>query len=353
MKNPLSLSEDELKETPEDSLVATTETDTDDVEDVTTDTTDGEPTEEGSSSVSEEVNTDTSEPINTANSDPELTNDENVSTVVDNKSETATDVDYKGFYDKVLAPFKASGNTVALKTPEEAIHLMQQGVDYTKKMQSIAPYRKTLMMLEKNGLLDEDTLSFLVDLKNKNPEAIKKYFKDTQIDPLDIDTTDEPNYVAGSNKISDQEANFRMAIKDIQNMPGGNETLQYVSKTWDDESQNMLLNNPQQLQYIYEQMQNGVYSQITQEMARQQSLGQINPTQPFLTTYIQVGNMMLQQRQNRQPVATKVGTRNSLSNGDKVRQAGLTRNSPNTAKTAINPLAMSEEEFLKFMQNKY
>ena len=36
MKNPLSLSEDELRETPEDSLVATTETDTDDVKDFTT-----------------------------------------------------------------------------------------------------------------------------------------------------------------------------------------------------------------------------------------------------------------------------------------------------------------------------
>lgn len=46
---------------------------------------------------------------------------------------------------------------------DEAIQLMQMGANYTRKMQELQPHRKTLLMLENNGLLDEGKLSFLID----------------------------------------------------------------------------------------------------------------------------------------------------------------------------------------------
>src|SRR5574344_1636015 len=52
-------------------------------------------------------------------------------------AETAP-TDYKAFHDQVMAPFQANGKTIQLRSVDEAIQLMQQGANYTRKMQAIA-----------------------------------------------------------------------------------------------------------------------------------------------------------------------------------------------------------------------
>ncbi len=268
-------------------------------------------------------------------------------------------VNYEDFYKQVMAPFKGNGKTITLKNAEEAIHLMQQGVNYTQKMQQIGPYRKALLMLEKNGLLDENQLSFLIDVKNKNPEAIKKFLKDNQIDPLDIDITQEPNYQAGKNLVSDQEVNFNSTLQDVMSTPEGMETVKTVNDTWDVESKNYLVQNPEDLRNIHIQMQNGVYKLITDEISRLRTLGQIPSSMPFVEAYRLVGNNILAQKQQQQQVqTTRPANRvqSSLSNGNKIRQAGISSNSPKQPRKAgnmINPLAMSDEDFEKQFGNRY
>ena len=171
-------------------------------------------------------------------SQADLTN-ENNSTTVDTQGDEA--LDYKELYTKMMTPIKANGKEISLKSPDEAIQLMQMGANYTKKMQAIAPYRKTLMMLEKNGLMNDSAISYLIDLNNKNPEAIRKLLKDSDIDPLDIDTSAESHYVAGTNSISDQEVNFRTAIDDLKAEPNGLATLQVINNSWDDSSKDSLM----------------------------------------------------------------------------------------------------------------
>ena len=41
-------------------------------------------------------------------------------------------------------------------------------------------------MLENAGITDENQLAYLIDLSNKNPQAIQKLVKDSGIDPLDM-----------------------------------------------------------------------------------------------------------------------------------------------------------------------
>ena len=259
-----------------------------------------------------------------------------------------------------MAPFKGNGKTITLKNAEEAIHLMQQGVNYTQKMQQIGPYRKALMMLEKNGLLDENQLSFLIDVKNKNPEAIKKFLKDNNIDPLDIDTTQEPNYKAGTNIVSDAEVNFKAALDEMTSTPEGLQALRTINETWDTPSKDSLMQDPSQLKDIQLQMANGTYDLITKEMDRQKALGQISPNTPFLKAYMDIGYRMLAQKNQQQPIQTpravRPATVNTLSNGNKIRQAGISSNSskqPRKSGNMINPLAMSDEDFEKQFGNRY
>lgn len=285
-----------------------------------------------------------------------------------NKKQENQQVDYKAFYERVMAPFKANGKTIELKSPEEVLQLMQMGANYTKKMQSIAPYRKTLLMLENNNLLNEDKLSFLIDLDKKNPEAIKKLLKDSNIDPLDIDTSIEPAYKAGTNKVSDAEANFMSVLSELKTQETGMTTIRTINDTWDEQSKDLLWNDPSIMNTIHQQMNNGAYQLIVDEMERRKMLGQLSPSVPFLMAYQQVGNDLVRQKQRQaqsmqsvqnqsvqpqQPVAVKKqSTKPSVTNDKQARAAGITKTSNKPAKKFINPLAMSDEEFLKQWNNR-
>lgn len=276
--------------------------------------------------------------------------------------------DYEGFYKQVMAPLKANGKTIELKTPQEAVQLMQMGANYTKKMQAIQPYRKVLMMLENNGLLDEGKLSFLIDIEKKNPEAIKKLIKEAGIDPLEIDTSTEPTYQEGHHRVSDEEAAFVSVLEDLRSTQDGTETLQTINSQWDQASKEVLWKTPELMTTIHQQRANGIYDRIATEVERRRTLGAIPAQVPFLQAYKVVGDELdaagafrdlVQPTQVQpkpstvhQPVVTRVQQPKAPANGDKVSAASSTRTTPLKTEKVINPLAMSDDDFLKQMADR-
>ena len=103
-----------------------------------------------------------------------------------------TDPDYKAEYQRLLAPFKANGKDIQVTSVDEALTLMQMGANYNKKMAALKPNLKVLKLLDTHGLLDENELNFLIDLKEKNPKAIMKLVKDSGIDPMEMDRIPKP-----------------------------------------------------------------------------------------------------------------------------------------------------------------
>ena len=276
-----------------------------------------------------------------------------------------TPPDYEGFYKQIMAPLKANGKTIDLKTPQEAIQLMQMGANYTKKMQAIQPYRKVLMMLENNGLLDEGKLSFLIDIEKKNPEAIKKLIQDAGIDPLEIDTSTEPTYREGNHRVTDEEAAFVSVLEDLRSTQEGTDTLQTINSQWDQASKEVLWKQPELMTTIHQQRANGIYDRIATEVERRRVLGAIPAQVPFLQAYKVVGDELdaagafrdlVQPKQapiqQAQPVATRVLKPKAPANGDKVSAASPTRTTPRKAEKVINPLAMSDDDFLKQMADR-
>lgn len=283
-----------------------------------------------------------------------------------------TPEEYAAFYNKVMAPFQANGKTVQMKTPEEVLQLMQMGANYTRKMQDIAPHRKVLLMLQNNELLDEGKLSYLIDLDKKNPEAIKKLIKESGIDPLDLDLNSEPNYLEGSHRVDDKEVNFRQALEDISSSDAGKETVRIIDKTWDHASKEVLWQSPELMSVFHEQRQNGIYDLITAEVERQRVLGKIQPNVPFLQAYKAVGDELAQAgafgptgeqpgtqtpgnpgnpAQEPQVVTTRTAApKSDVANGDKASAASQTRSTTRKAEAVVNPLAMSDEEFMKLDQ---
>jgi len=276
--------------------------------------------------------------------------------------EPASTINYEEQYNRLMAPFKANGKMITLNSPEELIQLAQMGANYTRKMQDIQPHRKVLQMLQNNGLLDEGKLSFLIDLDKKDPEAIKKLIKDTGMDPLDIDTSVEPAYKEGNHRISDEDVAFTTALEDIKSTPNGIETIQVINQ-WDHASKDLLWKSPDLMAVIHSQRDNGIYDRIATEIDRRKTLGIIPATVPFIHAYRVVGDELNNQGKfndlvkpipkNNQPIATRVVTpKPTVTNGTKASAASTTRSVTTSAKQLVNPLAMSDEDFLKQMNNR-
>ena len=284
----------------------------------------------------------------------------------DKNKPAVVETDYKSFHDQVMAPFKANGKMIQLKSPEEAIALMQMGANYTRRMQEIAPHRKVLLMLENNGLLDEGKLSYLIDLDKKNPDAIKKLVKDAGIDPLDIDTSDETAYREGNHRVSDEEAAFRGVLDDLSATDTGKQTLQVINSTWDQASKELLWNNPGVMNLINQQRELGIYDRILTEVERRKALGQVPINQPLLQIYQQVGQEMVagnafadivqpaqQPRETVAPVASRVvPPKPVVKNGDRATAAAPSKAAAKPAKVIVNPLSMSDDDFLKQFQGR-
>lgn len=280
-----------------------------------------------------------------------------------------TPPDYKAMYESLLKPIKANGKEIQLKSHAELVQLAQQGANYTRKMQDIAPHRKTLLMLENNGI-DQEQLSFAIDLLKKDPAAIQKFLKDSAINPLDIDVEAEPSYKGGNHQVTDEEANFRAAIDDATASETGRVVLQAINGTWDQASKELLFTQPVILETMIQQQEAGFYERIAGEVDRRRVLGQIPSGMNFLQAYKTVGDQMFAAGQLQDlveketppvqtppvaatPVAVRVApVKPAVVPNAKVEAAAPTRPAPTAAKKFVNPLNMADDDFMKTFQNR-
>ena len=272
--------------------------------------------------------------------------------------EPETSIDYKKQYDLLTSPFKANGKEMQVANVEDARTLMMMGANYNKKMAGLKPHLKMVKMLENNDLLDEGKLNYLIDLSNKNPEAIKQLLKDSGTDPMDIDMDQESNYQANNYTVSDSEVELDQAIDSIKSSPKFNETLDVLTNQFDDASKRMIAETPSLIGIINSHMESGIYDQVMQVVESEKVLGRLNGLSD-LEAYKQVGDV-IQQRggfkqqanvSNQQTVNTpppkatnkvdpKLASRKKAASPTK----GTKAKQPNKE---FNPLSMSDEEFEK------
>jgi hypothetical protein len=267
--------------------------------------------------------------------------------------DTSTAVNYEEAYKSLLAPFKANGKEMAVDSIEDARQLMQMGANYNKKMAMLKPNLKMVKTLEKNSITEDD-LNYLIDLKNKSPEAIQKLLKDSGVDPLDIDTSSEVNYTPKSYVPNDKEVELDGILEEIQETESFNTTVDIIGNKWDKQSKQVVVDNPQLIKVINDHVSNGIYNQIVGVVERERMLGRLIGLSD-IEAYKQVGDALNAQ-----------GAFNSLSKGkpsvevpnnkvdprlaERKKAASSTKSKPVVNKQLRdNPLSMSDEEFEKVM----
>lgn len=292
----------------------------------------------------------------------EDTNTDTLDTSTEPSTETSEEnteedtTDYKALYQR-LTKFKANGKEVEITNPDDMITLMQQGANYNKKMAEIKPLRRVSKLLEDNGLLDEAELAYLIDLKNKNPNAIAKLVKESGIDVYEMNIDDADNYVPQVRTVSDVEIELQTTIDDLRaNSPSFTTTIDIVGNQWDVESRNVLAENPELLRVLDSQVASGVFEQIDKYVRHERMLGRLQGYSD-IQAYKAVGDMLFAQPQTQQvtqPIAQTpvTPTQPKPQNVDKKRAAAAPTNAGGVTNPPINYATMSDEEILKLVNGR-
>lgn len=280
--------------------------------------------------------------------------------------ETQAEVDYKAAYEQIFKPFKANGKQIAVANAEDAVSLMQMGANYNLKMAALKPNLKMLKMLENNGLLNEERLSFLIDLDKKDPAAISRLISDSKLDPLDLDAEKASKYKSNTYTVDDREMELDTVLEAMQSTPTYNRTLDVVSNKWDAQSKQAIANSPQLLSVINGHMQSGIYDTVSEAVDRERMLGRLTNLSD-LEAYRKVGDAMnargafateakspAQQIIPKPVVTPAKPVVDEAALRDKRRAAGSTKPAGSSgAAQPFNPLAMSDEQFSKQVNPRY
>ena len=247
---------------------------------------------------------------------------------------------------------------------------MQMGANYNKKMAGLKPNLKLMKLLENNGLLSEERISYLIDLEKKNPAAINKLVKDSGLDPMDLDAENASNYTPNTYTVDDREMELDTVLDSIQDSPSYNRTLDIVSSKWDGASKQVIAGSPQLLKVINDHVSSGIYDTIVKEVERERVFGRLNGLSD-IDAYRQVGDA-IQARggfnalvQGSSPTPAKPltapganVTKPSQAEQDKLKEKRRAASSTKPAGSGnvvkeFNPLSMSDEEFSKSVNAKY
>jgi len=280
---------------------------------------------------------------------------EDTNTAKQKKDISQAEIDYEAAYKRIMAPFKASKRMMQVDNIDDAISLMQKGADYHNKMKTLSPNLKIVSTLEKEGLLDQNKLNNLIDLSKKDPKAIAQLIKDSGIDPLDIDTDEEVTYKPNNYSVSDKEFKINQAIDDIRDTPSFDKTINILAKEWDNESKNLISDNPEIISIINDHVFNGVFDKVQSVVDTERALGRLQV--PDVVAYRQVaehlqsqGALSNQQESVRPPPASvpKAKAQDPAVVKQKRKAAAGTRKTAGKTEAAsANYLGMTDEEFMK------
>ena len=299
-----------------------------------------------------------------------------------NNSDTANtsyqnDVDpalYKEVYDKITSPFKASGKEFQVRNVDEAISLMQKGVDYTRKQQALKPRLAEMRTLEEQGMLGNN-LNYAIDLFHGNPQAIARLIKEKGIDVNQllpktdefgnpVESQDEVPYIPNNYAKTPAQNHFQEVLEELQTR-GSYQQVDAIIPDLDVESKKQLQQDPDKLLVISDMIQGGHFQAIKDELEHRKivddpSIKGLNDLDAIgLIAYHYFGmdrqnQAMQQQQQQYNQQQQQYIQQQQQYQAVQQRKQGVSpvRSTPGRAITQYDPLTCSDEDFAKIDINE-
>ena len=180
----------------------------------------------------------------------------------DEKLETETDT-VKESDEQVLKTYKVKANGTEFEfNEEELLKLAPKAMDYTRKMQEIAPWRKTISALKQEDISQED-LNLMIDVLKGDKDAMQSMLKRTGVDALDLDAEAETNYAPNDYGKSTVELDIEEVTSSISQDKEYVITHDVISKQWDNKSKDEFISNPQLITALHQDVKSGVYDKVS------------------------------------------------------------------------------------------
>jgi hypothetical protein len=160
--------------------------------------------------------------------------------------------------------FRANGKDYEFSSEEivdQFPKIFGQAMDYTKKMQTIKPWRKTIDAIE-SAELNHDDVSLMIDVLKGDKDAITEVLKRTGTDTLELDTETESKYVAKDYGRDDSALAIKDIVDDISQDIEYKTTHNVLSKQWDESSWNVMAQNPEMIRLLHTDVKSGMYDTL-------------------------------------------------------------------------------------------
>lgn len=147
-----------------------------------------------------------------------------------------------------------------------------KAMNYTQKMQKIAPYRKMISAMEEEGIT-EDQFNVAIDALKGNKDAIQNLMKNHNIDPLDIDGDAETD---SYNPTQYGKSEYQQRIEEITNQissdPEYKTTVDVIQNRWDQTSRGAFAKNPEMISGLHNDIKSGLYDKVLPVAAKMKVL---------------------------------------------------------------------------------
>lgn len=260
-------------------------------------------------------------------------------------------VDLEGFYKALTAPIKAAGREITINSAEEAVRLIQMGVDYGRKNAEHKRDRGVVKALDSRGINDPEILGFLADVHEGKKEAIAKLLKQHKVDLFEFDTEQAENYVPQKAQVPEAVIELDDVLEDLQaNSPTFNRTLDTIN-SWDDESRLVASKDPNFIRVVDREIASGRFDQVDNLVHRAMTLGYIPSNTPYLEAYRTCEAELRKAEEAKKP-AQKIRAPRPTAKADNVNRNRVAvpsgGNAAPTTITSVDQLAaMSDDDILK------
>lgn len=169
---------------------------------------------------------------------------------------------------KVRFVIKDRDVEMTIEDEAEAVALMQQGLNFTRKTQQLSKYKKTIDSLESNGITDDD-LALLAKVKSGDRDAVSYLTKQVGIDPMDLIDYDSKYVVPQAEqafKPSDTVLQYDSIIR--ENEPEVYAKLSNALSSMPQPTLREIASNDSLYSALYEDVKSGTFDVINRELQR-------------------------------------------------------------------------------------
>ena len=135
-----------------------------------------------------------------------------------------------------------------------------QAMDYTRKMQKLKPWRKTIDAIEQANISNDD-LNLAIDVLKGDKDAIGELLRRTGIDALELDPEDN-NYEPKDYGRDETTLALKDVVDEISADPEYAKTQQVLGTDWDEGSWNTMSQDPSMIKALHVDVKNGVFDKV-------------------------------------------------------------------------------------------